>query len=647
MFVVVSNKFDKVIDESSFQHYPYEVAVGECKVQDIVSKLESSSVEKLLIDITSIKEYEDAGLWITLTQFINPSNVLILLDSSSKVDNSDFLMMLLDVGIYNFSTNIEELVGFYSVPNSFENALGNLNSDNIEEPIIEEEFMEEEITIEESVIEEPILEEIPIIEEPIVEEPIVNDKFVEEDDDEEEDENKGKKVILWLFLALIAMLVAYYFVVFRGNRNNDVPEEYVSQTLTVKFNSNGAIVEEAEVSCQTVQGVCTVILPEIIKEGYIVLGWSLSPEGTDIMIAGETVELTEDMELFAIFVSPDKAEEIFTATFNLNGATSIGAESLTCLAVDGRCSVTAPTITRANHTIRGWSTSREGTNLINVGSPIELTRDRTYYAITEQQTTTQPPSGGTPTPTERTLTARFMVNGVEREVRTCRGVNSCEITIPNITGANITGWRFGNTTYSTGARVTISNNSDFIAQIAEPPQTRVLTATFVANGSQIGATTLTCTAPQNGSCTVTAPSITRANWSIIGWSTNVNATSGTNPGAQLSLNANTTFNAITERTLTVTFTRHPNNNVNRVVNNFGPVNHNCVIRNTQTSCNIAPPTVPLQNNAGPLRWTLNNNSGTSNPPAVGTDVFSGGNFIMREPNTGTTYFAFAPRNENN
>ena len=74
---------------------------------------------------------------------------------------------------------------------------------------------------------------------------------------------------------------------------------------------------------------------------------------------------------------------------------------------------------------------------------------------------------------------------------------------------------------------------------------RTLTATFSkgANTSAIGSTSGTCTISKSGtSCNVATPTITpNTNYLIAGWSTSNTATSGTWPGANVSISANTTY----------------------------------------------------------------------------------------------------------
>ena len=85
---------------------------------------------------------------------------------------------------------------------------------------------------------------------------------------------------------------------------------------------------------------------------------------------------------------------------------------------------------------------------------------------------------------------------------------------------------------------------------------RVVTITFNANGANLGSgvnvnVTRNCTIIKPATtCTVTPPTITRAGWTIHGFST-TNQASWTNP-ASTSVSANATHHAITSRTVTLT-----------------------------------------------------------------------------------------------
>lgn len=86
--------------------------------------------------------------------------------------------------------------------------------------------------------------------------------------------------------------------------------------------------------------------------------------------------------------SSTSTNKTFKATFDKNGATSIGSSSLSCNTTGSSCTVKAPSIKRDGYTIVGWNTSKNATTAqYKVGSTITLTKNTTFYAITKKNTT--------------------------------------------------------------------------------------------------------------------------------------------------------------------------------------------------------------------------------------------------------------------
>ena len=73
----------------------------------------------------------------------------------------------------------------------------------------------------------------------------------------------------------------------------------------------------------------------------------------------------------------------FKATFNPNG-TENKETTLSCTTTSTSCTVTAPTINKSGYKIIGWDIAKDGKGTIKVGSKITLTKNTTYYAITEE-----------------------------------------------------------------------------------------------------------------------------------------------------------------------------------------------------------------------------------------------------------------------
>ena len=75
----------------------------------------------------------------------------------------------------------------------------------------------------------------------------------------------------------------------------------------------------------------------------------------------------------------------YTATFDKNGATSIGYAGYKCKAVDGKCYIYLPGIYKDKGNVYGWSTNPNAspTSVYKVGSKVQISKDTTFYAITD------------------------------------------------------------------------------------------------------------------------------------------------------------------------------------------------------------------------------------------------------------------------
>lgn len=101
----------------------------------------------------------------------------------------------------------------------------------------------------------------------------------------------------------------------------------------------------------------------------------------------ELVDLIDLVRMRKMIVGKnlDELAEIYTATFNNNGANKIGISSIKCSPSNNKtsCEITTPTITD-NKEIIGWSINKNSkTADVLTNKRIKITSDVTYYAITK------------------------------------------------------------------------------------------------------------------------------------------------------------------------------------------------------------------------------------------------------------------------
>lgn len=158
--------------------------------------------------------------------------------------------------------------------------------------------------------------------------------------------------------------------------------------VTVKFNKNGASgIGTTNLSCYKDKNSnsCTIKMPTITREGGVVLGWNTDAKATEAKLKpNQTINVSADTTFYAI------TYETYVATFEKNGATSIGATSKKCKVYnkEGSCEIKTPTITRSGGEVIGWNTIKTSNSSLTSIKPnttlVLIYPNNTYYALTKK-----------------------------------------------------------------------------------------------------------------------------------------------------------------------------------------------------------------------------------------------------------------------
>ena len=428
--------------------------------------------------------------------------------------------------------------------------------------------------------------------------------------------------------------------------------------LTTTFKRNGAAsldgkeVEELKKTCiiaavynDSIQETSCYVTTPIIEASSatpIVIGYGESKDATaGIVKSNENIEISNDITYYALTKNTPKT---VTIQFNKNGAkTQSGKEDdiieKSCtipITYNGEsqnktCSITSPIIGASTETptVIGYST--ESSRYVNDWSSNdakEVGENGKYYAQTYK-------SG-------KTITITFNKNGAASQTnssgtavsdatvtRSCNiattyngsaQATSCNITSPVITAPTATPSVYGYSTsssthsssWNSNTTKAVSSNGTYYAQTYKSAVT--YTAKWGSNGATLSSTAnKTCTigATYNGtsqgtSCTVTAPTITRSGFTIVGFNTNSGGTTSTlSSGGTLTLtssNNNSTWYAISSKSVVIKWDA---NNAT-----ISKTQDSCTIWNTATSCNITSPTIS-RTNYFIIGWNTSSSSTTS------------------------------------
>lgn len=366
-----------------------------------------------------------------------------------------------------------------------------------------------------------------------------------------------------------------------------------TQVSVTLYKNGSTSISNDILSCTKNSGKCTVTLPTIEREDSNIIGWSTNKDATESEYAvNEKITIEEDIVLYAI------TKKEVTATFEKNGATSISSTKEICTLYndDEYCYVDAPSINYDNGKIIGWNTEKETlTALKSPGNKIKLKENQIYYALIYKE-----------------IIVSFNSNGSDKISSTkeiCRqqlGTSSCIIQTPNITreSSNIIGWSTNknDTNYDVLANeeIEVTEDSTYYAITK-----KTVTITFNANGADSKTTTRTCSFYNNEkSCEITTPIITRKNASVIGWSTNKNATTKElNQDKTINVKENKTYYAITKKEVTALFV---SNGADSIVNDT----KTCTYYNDDGGCQIKTPDIN-RDYWNVVGWSTNKNATTA------------------------------------
>ena len=138
MNVIISNKNKEILDGLTIE--VIKRLDGEYSVDEIIDTFQNFFFNKMIIDITSIKDYMNLSNIQKLSTSFDANKIILFLDPNSSDTTPDFLSKIISMGIYNFTTNLEGLMYLYNNPNSYKDVSQYHKIDSL---IVEEEAPKE------------------------------------------------------------------------------------------------------------------------------------------------------------------------------------------------------------------------------------------------------------------------------------------------------------------------------------------------------------------------------------------------------------------------------------------------------------------------------------------------------------------------
>lgn len=117
MNVIISNKYQSMLESLDID--VIKSLNGEFEVDEIIKSFENFYFQRMILDVTAIKDYKNIKNIQKLSISLDMNKVILLLDDSVESTSTEYLSKLISMGIYNFTKNIEGIMYLYNNPNSY------------------------------------------------------------------------------------------------------------------------------------------------------------------------------------------------------------------------------------------------------------------------------------------------------------------------------------------------------------------------------------------------------------------------------------------------------------------------------------------------------------------------------------------------
>ena len=125
MNAVIANKYKEQIKGLGLEIVG--LLEGDFSSDDVIQAFSNFYYEKLILDITSIRDYSNtSNLIVNLKKiftFLDPTKVVLLLENIPQLNNSPFLSKVVDLNIYNFTFDINEIKTLLVTPKTYQQVI--------------------------------------------------------------------------------------------------------------------------------------------------------------------------------------------------------------------------------------------------------------------------------------------------------------------------------------------------------------------------------------------------------------------------------------------------------------------------------------------------------------------------------------------
>mgnify|MGYP000531347908 CR=1 FL=1 len=130
MNVMVYNKYKELLMGLNIE--VMKSMEGVFNVDEIIDTFTNFYYDKMILDITAIRDYQNTDNLQKLAMNINMENVILLLDDNPESDSKTYLSKLISLGIYNFTRNAEGINYLLVHPHTYRDVVNIHNLQDID-----------------------------------------------------------------------------------------------------------------------------------------------------------------------------------------------------------------------------------------------------------------------------------------------------------------------------------------------------------------------------------------------------------------------------------------------------------------------------------------------------------------------------------
>ena len=130
MNVMVVNKYKELLMGLNIE--VMKSIEGVFNVDEIIDTFTNFYYDKMILDITAIRDYQNTDNLQKLAMNINMENVILLLDDSPETATKSYLSKLISLGIYNFTRNADGINYLLVHPHTYRDVVNIHNLEDLD-----------------------------------------------------------------------------------------------------------------------------------------------------------------------------------------------------------------------------------------------------------------------------------------------------------------------------------------------------------------------------------------------------------------------------------------------------------------------------------------------------------------------------------